>query len=138
MHSFDIELTRQDIQDLYSLDAIAAFFTKLGYNTASRTPQTAANLAIADAVAREINKIELLANHEGFFQVYGFELKSITVANIKGLARAFRNRAGNFLLVLTSDYEYVEFVLLDREIAEATEPAGIAPQQANVLPRRFS
>src|SRR5262249_27572639 len=115
-----------------------AFFTKLGYATSSRTTQSAANLAVPEATSRDINKIELLADHQVFFQVYLFELKSITVANIKGLARAFKNRAGNFLLVLTSDYDDIEFVLLDREIAETAESEGISQQGANIVPRRFS
>ncbi len=41
-------------------------------------------------------------------------LKSVTVAHTRALARAFRHRAGNFLLVLTSDYETIDFVLLER------------------------
>ena len=46
MHSFDIELTPQDIQTLHSADAVAGFFAKLGYHTTARTNQTAANLGI--------------------------------------------------------------------------------------------
>ena len=36
-------------------------------------------------------------------------------------ARAFRNRTGNYLLVLTSDYEDVDFVLLERVLPATPE-----------------
>ena len=126
MHSFDVEFTPQDVQSISSPDAVAAFFAKLGYDTAARTNQTAANLAIPDAAARPIKRIELIADHKKLLQVYLFELTSVTVAEIKALARAFRNRAGQFLLVLTSDYEFIEFILLDRELSEPKGPTAIS------------
>src|ERR1035438_7912776 len=115
MHSFDVELTPQEIQSISSPDAVASFFAKLGYDTTARTNQTVANLAIPEAAARPIKRIELIADRQKLLQVYLFELTSVTVAENKGLARAFRNRAGQFLLVLTADYESLEFVLLDRK-----------------------
>src|SRR5262249_8250527 len=99
---FDIEVGRDDIQVISSADAVAAFFARLGYGTDIRIPQTPANLGItAEGTARPIKKIELIADQEGFFQVYLFELTSVTVAHTRALARAFRNRAGHYLLVLT-------------------------------------
>ena len=63
--SFDTDLTRQDVQDLSSADAVTAFFARLGYDTGTRTPQTAGNLGItADITSRPIKKIELIANHK--------------------------------------------------------------------------
>jgi hypothetical protein len=106
--------------------SVAAFFAKLGYDTAARTHQTAANLAIPEAAARPIKRIELIADHKKQLQVYLFELTSVTVAEIKALARAFRNRAGQFLLVLTSDYQFLEFVLLDRDLSEPKGPTAIS------------
>jgi hypothetical protein len=86
---FDIDLPRQDIQRLNSAEAIAAFFARLGYHTETRTIQAAGNLGItADSTARPIKKIELIADQEGLFQVYLFELQSITVAHTRALARA--------------------------------------------------
>src|SRR6266496_6305836 len=118
----DLDLTRQDIQGLSSGDAVTAFFARLGYDTETRTLQTAGNLGItADSTSRPIKKIELIANQEGLLQVYLFELQSITVAHTRALARAFRNRAGNYVLVLASDYEHLDFVLLERYL-----PSGSA------------
>ena len=63
--SFDTDLTRQDVQDLSSADAVTAFFARLGYHTGTRTPQP---LAISElpqtARPRPIKKIELIANHK--------------------------------------------------------------------------
>ena len=128
---FDCEVEFKDVQDLASADAVAAFFAKLGYNTDARTQQTLANLGItAEGAARPINRIELLADQEGLLQVYLFEVKSVTVTHIRALARTFRNRAGNYLLVLTSDYEHLDFVLIDKELPTAVGPSkGIAQKQ---------
>jgi len=138
MHAFDVELTPQDIQSISSPDAVAVFFSKLGYDTAARTNQTATNLAIPEAAARPIRRIELIADRQKLLQVYLFELTSVTVAEIKALARAFRNRAGRFLLILTSDYEFLEFVLLDLELSEPKRPTAISTAQPTLVQRRFS
>jgi hypothetical protein len=101
MHCLDIELTASHVQVLNGADAIAAFFGRLGYNTDTWTLQTLANLGMtADRIVRPIKKIELIANQEGLFQIYLFELASIMVAHTRTWARTFRNRAGNYLLVL--------------------------------------
>ena len=133
----DIDLSRQDLQSLSQAEAIAAFFARLGYNTEARTPQTAGNLGIAaDSTSRPIKKIELIADQEGLFQVYLFELQSITVAHTRALARAFRNRAGNYLLVLISDYDRLDFVFLERELPLATGTEQLlGDKQSAIRPR---
>jgi type I restriction-modification system DNA methylase subunit len=133
----DLDLTRQDIQGLSSGDAVTAFFARLGYDTETRTLQTAGNLGItADSTSRPIKKIELIANQEGLLQVYLFELQSITVAHTRALARAFRNRAGNYVLVLTSDYERLDFVFLERELpTTAGREQLLSDKQSAIRPR---
>lgn len=60
----DTELGLHDVQALSSADAVAAFFTRLGYSTDSRTPQIPANLGItAEGTARPIKKIQGYLNH---------------------------------------------------------------------------
>ncbi len=129
-HILDIDLTHQDILGLSRPDAIAAFFARLGYNTNARTPQTPGNLGItAEGTVRPIKKIELIADQESLFQVYLFDLQNVTVAHTRALARAFRNRAGNYLLILTNDYERLDFVFLERELPKATGAEWTAPLQ---------
>ncbi|MBI2058693.1 MAG: Eco57I restriction-modification methylase domain-containing protein [Nitrospirae bacterium] len=134
----DLELTHHDVQPLSSPDAVAALFTRLGYDTSGRTKQTAANLGItAEGATRPIKNIELIASQEGgLFQVYLLELSSVNISHTRTLARAFRNRAGNYLLVLTSDYERLDFVILEKYLPPDTqEPAGIGQKQVGIRPR---
>jgi hypothetical protein len=133
----DDSLTRQDVQALSSADAFAAFFARLGYNTDARTAQTAGNLGItADSTVRPIKKIELIADQEGLLQVYLFELQTVTVAHTRALARAFRNRAGNYLLILTSDYDRLDFVLLEKYLpADSTDSSSLGQKQVGIRPR---
>ena len=44
-------------------------------------------------------------------QVYLFELTSVTVAATRGIVRTFRDREGDYLLVLTDDFERLDFAL---------------------------
>jgi hypothetical protein len=132
----DVELDPRDIQGLNGPDAVAAFFARLGYNTDARIVQTPGNLGITESVARPINRLELLADQEGLFQIYLFELSSVTISNTRPLARAFRNLTGNFLLVLTSDYERLDFVLLEKYLpVNGDGGPSISQKQVGVRPR---
>ena len=53
---FDLELSPREVQSLNSADALTSFLAGLGYNTATRTVQTAGNLALSEAVARPIKR----------------------------------------------------------------------------------
>ncbi len=136
---FDVDLSERDVQALSSVDAIAAFFARLGYNTNARTVQTPGNLGIGtEGTLRPIKRIELISDREGLFQVYVFELTSVTVTHTRALARAFRNRAGNFLLILTSDYERLDFVLLERFLPLAAPGGTIGERQVGIRPRALT
>jgi len=100
--------------------------------------QSPANLGItADTILRRIKKIELIADNESFFQVYLFELISVTVADARALATIFRNRAGNFLLVLTADFDRLDFVFVER-IPVDGQTSTIGTPQPKVRPRTLS
>jgi hypothetical protein len=112
----DEDLRREDIRLLASRDAIAAFFARLGYDTNQRLTQSAAAMNLtSDALTTNIKHIERIASQDGgLFEVYLFELTSVTVAATQAIVRAFRNRPGDYLLVLTHDYERLDFVLVER------------------------
>src|SRR5579859_2833577 len=116
----DYDLTRQDIQLLSSRDALVAFFAKLGYDTNVRLPQNSNAMGISnDTLRGSITHIERLAQQESLgllFEIYLFELKTITVSITQNLVRVFRDRPGDYLLVLTSDYQELDFVLVQRYI----------------------
>jgi len=132
----DREVTVAQVQGLNGADAVAAFFAGLGYNTDARLAQSAGNLGVTnETLQRQIRRLELLADHEGQLQVYLTELSSLTLAAVRGLAAAFRNRPGNYLLVLTADYERLDFVLL-KKMAPPREPGQpMAQRQVVVRPR---
>jgi type I restriction-modification system DNA methylase subunit len=137
-HSHDIELGYADIQALSDADGVAALFSRLGYDTNARTVQSPGNLGItAETLLRRIKKIELIADDEGFFQVYLFQLVSVTVADARALATIFRSRAGNFLLVLTANFDRLDFVFVERIPADA-QASTIGTPQPKVRPRTVS
>ncbi|MEW6300325.1 MAG: hypothetical protein AB1671_21740 [Thermodesulfobacteriota bacterium] len=128
--ALDTALTSRDIQALSNTDAVVALFACLGYDTNARTPQMPGNLGItAEGTARPIKRIELIADQQGLFQVYLFELQSVTVAHTRALAKAFCNRAGNYLLILTSDYDRLDFVLVEKYLPPEKDD-GALPGQA--------
>jgi hypothetical protein len=140
----DYELSREDIQDLSNRDAIAAFFAKLGYNTNERLLQNAAAMGFGSELLKSaITSIERLASEDGgLLEVYLVELKSVTVAVTRALAQAFRNLSVlHPLLVLTDDYQHLDFVLVERYTAsslqESTIPGLPTPltRQVGVRPR---
>ncbi len=134
----DFDLTAAQLQALSSREAIVAFCAQLGYNTEARLRQTSAALGFSDVLAHEVTHVERVADHEnGNLQVYLLEMKHVTVALTQALARALRNRAGNFLLVLTADYERIDFVLMDLVRPEGSS-GGIGLKAAFLRPRTLT
>src|SRR6266496_1216843 len=138
----DFELSREDIQLLSSRDALAAFFAKLGIDKTNRLVKNVAAMGFtSDNLKSAITHIERLASQDArMFEVYLFELKSVTIANTQGIVRAFRNRPGDYLLVLTDDYQRLDFVLVERysaELPKSQETFGLPPasRQVGVRPR---
>jgi hypothetical protein len=131
----DKDLRPEHIQSISNASEVVGFFSYLGYNTSERITQFPSNLGITnETLLKEIKKIELIANQENLLQVYLFELSSVTIANTQALVRVFRNRVGNYLLVLTSDYNRIDFVLIERVLPD-DKTEGIVTKQASIRPR---
>ncbi len=131
----DIDLKREQIQSLSSADALAGLFAYLGYPSDTRLLTNAKALGLNEELTRAVKRVERLASVEaGALEVYLFELKSVTVGNTRALARAFRDRAGNFLFVLTDDYDRLDFVLVERILPERNGE-GITRKGITVRPR---
>lgn len=139
MLTTDYDLKASDIQQISNADALAGMFAALGYDVTARLTQTPAAMGFPEALAREVRRIERIADHEqGALQVYLIELKHVTVKLTQDLARVFKNRAGLFLLVLTTpDYERLDFVLLE-PLAPLGAQTGIGAPQATLRPRILS
>lgn len=135
----DRELEARDLLSLSDRDGLVAFFSQLGYDTSARLVQEPEHLGItAEGPRRPIRRIERIANHESLFEVYLFELASVTLAHTRALARSFRNLAvPSILLVLTSDYDRIDFVLLEKVDPEDSG-AGIGRRQVEVRTRTLS
>jgi len=110
----DLNLRESEIQSLSHVDAIVAFFASLGYSV-ERLQQTPAALGITnDTLIRNIQHVEQIAVQDGELYIYLFVMKSMRLADRQALAKTFRNADGEYLLVLTADYESIDFVLLER------------------------
>jgi hypothetical protein len=133
----DINIRKHDIQSLNNRDAIYAFLTHLGYDTNNpqKFPDPRSLGITTDSLVREIKSIEQLANNDGLLYVYLFVLTSVTVAHTNTLARAFRNKSGNYLFILTSDYERIDFVLVERSQPVSADDSPMR-QKANVVKPR--
>ena len=135
--NYDKNLTASDVQTLASRDGVVAFFATLGYRTDSRQAQSADAMGItAESLKRQVAHIERIAFHDDVIplDVYLVELKSVTVAATKGLARVLKNLAGNYLLVLTDDYQRLDFALLQRFVPEPTASSFLT-REVTVRPR---
>ena len=134
----DRNISVADVQTLATRDGVVAFFAALGYRTDSRQPQSVSAMGVtAGPLSRQIKHIERIAVHDDGAEPldsYLIELTSVTIAATQGLARALRNRAGNYLLVLTDDYERLDFVLLQRSLPGAPG-SPMAARQVSVRPR---
>ena len=142
----DYELSRKDIQDLSNRDTLTAFFAKLGYDTNTRLVQNSSAMGFGSELLKSaITHIERLASEDGgLLEVYLVELKSVTVSVTRALAQAFRNLSVlHPLLVLTDDYQRLDFVLVERYTStvsgsQATAIPGLptsTTRQVGVRPR---
>ena len=121
----DLNLSLQEIAALVSSDAIAAFFQNLGYDTARRCRLTPQAIGMAGESAAPIKSIEVVSeDSEGFFRVVAVQLKSLTAKSRNDLARVLGKTNVDHLLVLTSNFDTLEFVVLDKRKEQRNGPGG--------------
>ncbi|MEK6677658.1 MAG: Eco57I restriction-modification methylase domain-containing protein [Planctomycetota bacterium] len=124
-HANDLDLTAKDVGSLSSADAVAGWFTRLGYPTGSRRELTAASLGVSAELVPVIRGIELLAvDTDDFFRVLLVTVKSITAKVRNELARRLGQTNVDHLIVLTSNFDVLEFVLLDKRNRQQRGPIG--------------
>ena len=126
-HTTDVQLTGRDISNLASADATAAFLTSLGYDTGGRTRLTAESIGLSGDSATPIQSIELMSEDpEGFLRVLLVQLRSLTAKSRNDLARVLGKTNVDHLLILTSNFDTLEFVLLDKRKREGRGPGDAA------------
>ena len=119
----DFRLNAGDIRQMESADEVTVFFAdKLRYDITVRTriPLESTTYANTQDLKMQISRHELIATASDDFdeiRVYLFEVQSVTAKLRNDLARGFRDTNDlNVLLVLTKDYDELEFVYLERSI----------------------
>lgn len=135
----DKRLTNEQIGQLENPDQLIHFFALLGYNVDQATPLNHIALGLDSADLRQqVQKIFLIGNDplEGEITIYLMELRSVTVQLRQTIARRFRERPEDTLLILTSDYETLDFVLLEKE-RQQTKSLG-KPYRLIVRPRTLT
>ena len=129
----DVQLNANDIRQLENADEIAHFFAKLRYDVDQRTnipDYGVLGMGSAD-MHQYMHKIELIGKDpiDRDISIYLLEVRSVTAKLRNDIARRFRERPENAILVLTNDYEELEFVLLDRLVSRS-QSRRVALKQA--------
>jgi len=133
----DLNITARDISGLTSADAVAGFLTQLGYNTDRRSALTPESIGLAGDSAAAMKSIEVLSEDaEGFLRVVFVQLRSLTAKSRNDLARVLGRTNVDHLLILTSDFSVLEFVLLHKRRRESRGPVGIT--RVEVVPLAFA
>jgi hypothetical protein len=111
---------------LTSVNAVAEFFQRRGYDTTKRVAMTTEAIGIADGDGA-FRHIELLSEDpEGFLRVVFAQVRSVTAKARNDLVRALGKFSQDHLIVLTSDFQVLEFVLIDKVKRRQHGPAAMA------------
>jgi len=116
----DVQLTAGDIGVLENAEQVVHFFAHLGYDVDQNIALDHTSLGMdSEDLRQQIRSIHLIGKdpEDEEIVIYLFEVRSVTVALTQTLARRFRERPESALLVLTKDYETLDFVLVERELA---------------------
>ena len=132
----DIDLTTKDLAGLTSPDALTAFLSRLGYDTSRRTPLSTSSMGLSGDSAAAIRSIELLSEDEdGFLRVLFVQPKSLTAKVRNDLIRVVGKAAEDYLIFLSSNFDTIECVLVQKEKKERSGPGGGVKIQA--IPKIF-
>ena len=100
--------------------------TSLGYDTGTRKRLSPEAIGLSGESAAAVMAIEVLSEDpEGFLRVVFVHLRSLTARARNDLARVLGRTNVDHLLILTSDFSVIEFVLLDKRKREARGPGGV-------------
>ena len=134
----DGQLDISDIRQLESADEIAHFFAKLRYDVDERTniPDYSVLGMGSENIRQHIHKIELIGKdpEDGDIIIYLFEVRSVTAKLRNDIARRFRERPENAILVLTKDYDELEFVMLEHDISRSRSRRTALKQAIRPIP----
>ncbi len=122
----DVDVSQRDLAALTSPDLLTGFLSRLGYDTSKRgtLKPEAIGLSDPDQVFRHM---ELLSeDKEGFLRVIFAQVRSITAKARNDLVRTLGRFSQDHLIILTSDFQVLEFVLIDKVKRRQHGPATVA------------
>jgi len=132
----DYDLHPDEITALANSDHVIELFAKLGYDTSQATEFTPASLGLdEDTIRPHLQTIRRIAvgQIDADITVYLFEVKTLAVDLIQKIARKLRGTSN--LLILTKDYDRLDFVMVDR-IREGTTRLIVRPRVLTVERQR--
>ncbi|MCL4876606.1 MAG: DUF559 domain-containing protein [Anaerolineae bacterium] len=134
----DEPLDSSNIRQLENADRVAGLFHHLRYDITERTniPDFTVLGMSGEDMRQLIHKIELIGKDptDGDIVIYLFEVRSVTAKLRNDIARRFRERPENALLVLTKDYQELEFVLLERVVSRSQSRRAALKQAIRPIP----
>ncbi|MDX2136480.1 MAG: hypothetical protein SF123_00170 [Chloroflexota bacterium] len=134
----DEPLDSSNIRQLENADRVAGLFHHLRYDITERTniPDYTVLGMSGEDMRQHIQKIELIGKDpaDGDIVIYLFEVRSVTAKLRNDIARRFRERPENALLVLTRDYQELEFVLLERVVSRSQSRRAALKQAIRPIP----
>lgn len=134
----DEPLDSSNIRQLENADRVAGLFHHLRYDITERTniPDYTVLGMSGEDMRQHIQKIELIGRDpaDGDIVIYLFEVRSVTAKLRNDIARRFRERPENALLVLTRDYQELEFVLLERVVSRSQSRRAALKQAIRPIP----
>jgi hypothetical protein len=137
VYTTDLDLTAKEVTELASPDALTAFLTKLGYDTADRTTLSPEAVGLSGESASAIKKIELLSEDpERFLRVVFAQPKSLTAKVRNDLVRVLGKSNLDHMLILTSDFNTLEFVFLDKR--KNAQKSPVTGERIQVLPKTIN
>ncbi len=121
-HLNDLQLTKEQVGQIENVAQLIHFFATLGYNVDDAIPLNHALLGLdSEDLQQQIRQIHRIASDpDGDLVIYLFVVRSVTVALSHTIARRFRERTEDALLVLTTEFESLDFVLLQKKIEKGT------------------
>lgn len=109
-----------------SADALAGFLERLGYSTVKRAKLSVEAAGIADS-EKTFAHLELLSEDpEGFLRVVFAKVRSITAKARNDLVRALGRFSQDHLVIMASDFQDLEFVLIDKVKRHQHGPSFVA------------
>ncbi len=113
------QFIEEQIPQMNGPEKVYEFFKGLGYDTLSLSYQGKDAFGLKAKDKEFVNKIYAISNYDKRFQIFLVELKSFSRHLLKSLPLYFENEIQYPLLVITLDYQYYSFILVEK-IREGT------------------